>query len=115
MVAVGNAKARRIRSRSSFRRAALQDASRKGPQAHAHQRDTALDLLFDDGANGLDVLPSLASANLAHCRPRTVSNRQSLRIIRGDDARPLRDRVPGLERWRALGNISVPVQAARCL
>jgi hypothetical protein len=46
-------------------------------------------------------------------RPGTVPHCRSLRIVRADDTRPLRNRISGLERWQGLDHVQFPEQTTR--
>jgi len=65
----------------------------------------------DAGRNGLDGETSPA-ANFAGFGARAVSHRKSLRIVRGDDSRALRNRVSGLGRWTNVAGVSISIQTA---
>src|SRR6267378_5874774 len=73
--------------------------------------DAHVDFLCDAGANGVDGQAVAGAA--AGLRAGTFSNRQPLWAIRGDDARPVRNRVSRLGRWANVARLSVPLQATR--
>ena len=63
---------------------------------------------------GIPLRRSIPDARYAaHCRARTFSHCEPVRAVCGDDARPLRDRIPGLRTTASeLDSVSVPQQAA---
>ncbi len=94
---------------------------RTAPQARgAFQRcplgpwrsDAFVDRLRHNRGNDRSTLARRSVPHRADHRARTVSHCQPIRPVRRDDPRPLRDRIPGLERRRELDRVSVPQQAA---
>ncbi len=74
--------------------------------------DIRMALLRLDSANDLDDLAGISSANDTSSRTGTVSHCRPLRIVRGDDARALRNRVSRLGGRTELGSVPVSLQAA---
>ena len=58
------------------------------------------------------LCPRLPPADGSGCGARSFSHCQPIRSVRGDDARPLRDRVSGLQRRPELDALSLSLQAA---
>src|SRR5215467_352877 len=82
------------------------------PQDGFHRGDIRMALLRLDSANHLDDLAGVSSANDTSSRTGTVSHRRPLRIVRGDDARALRNRVSRLGGRTKLGSVRVSFQTA---
>src|SRR5258708_20667262 len=80
-------------------------------QARAYCGDAHMDLLCDARANGFDGEAMAATDNTSFAAG-AVSHRESLWIVRGDDARSLRNRIPGFRRWTKLPPLFVPLQSS---
>ncbi len=84
----------------------------RNPQNCFHRGHIRVALLRLDRTNDLDDLAGVSSANDASRRTRTVPHCRPLRIVRGDDARALRNRVSRLGGRTELGSVPVSLQAA---
>src|SRR5665647_2283440 len=83
-------------------------------RAHDH-RDVGARLDLLRHALGFPRARRPRSARAAGARARALPHRERVRTIRHDDARAIRDRIPGERRWReVVDRVSLSLQAAGC-
>ena len=91
---------------------ALLAASARQFSAHAHLRDVRVAFLRQHDAARSDGVAFGSAADGSGDGAGTVSHRRSLRSLRADDARALRNRIPRLDGWTELDDLSISEQAA---